>query len=825
MKKNSKKIILSLILIGLVSQPLRARAFWGIGDLVADPAAIAAEIEQVVADVTKISNLIQNTLKVFGLDVVIYKVSQQMSQKLLNKVLNKANGGASGDEPKLFIENFGQYFQDIANQQIGSFTNSLESSNNPFAQSIIVGISNQAKGLLDSGGKSPSLDSFSLDKMLPEGVSWQDAAQDITQAGSKGWDFYGSLSMPQNSPLGSSMIAQDELVKKINNAKKTAETELKSSGFKPDKFDGAIESVLTGKGMESFSNVNTDGKIKSPSETNLEQAKQSVNESFDRLRNADTFGKIIFNTITQMITGLIQKGFSSLKSDGGAVQKAYGGPKDVNSSAVATNWTSAPQQVVDLRSSLDVSIKKTQIEIDSLEKTMASVKKPVDDGVRYDSEYIHTRGTIVSLEACIPGPDTGFEQRLLDYVTKQTKDTRTRGGRDNDSGSLNTDAYTKITKEVDQALLESKSLMSNPFLNIPAAGTMKAIVSEYYQTANKFKGLINNLIEKRQVLTTLQTIQAEARSFGTSANNGKELILSDTQWDKLIPQDKEDLYTALTPEIITDFPEYLVEDYDIEKTTTSTESGIIKLRPIPKDDPVTPQNEYDDEMKKRIFDQQWNKWENIVDEKNKQALYARFISISRDISDSSSAQRAQTVAESAELQYEELKNALSDCISIRKHLLANPQATATDPDFIKTLKSSRIRTAYSGPSILTARDNNVDFDKLNESIVGNEPLQIMQLAKTASEVINQDEKDLLFCRLRLNELTYWAPKKLTGDPIGCGHYRPNLLIITNTSAPLPDPPGIITINYPAGGTSAKAVNPTWYRTNNAEILFSVMGKD
>lgn len=828
MKKTIiKKIILPVLLVGIVAQPLRTQAVWGMGDIVSDFGVIPQEVAQTIGQVTQIVDMVQNTLKTFGLDVVIYKVSQKMSQKLLNKVLNKANGGASGDDSKLFVENFGKYFEDISNQQIGAFTNSLQSSNNPFAQSIITGISDQVGGFTSSG-----LNAFSLDKALPDGIQWQDAARDISNAGSKGWDFYGSLAMPQNSPLGSSILAQDELAKKIQAAKQTAQTELSSSGFKPDKEKSGINSFLQNSGMESFGNVNTDGNIKTPSNTTEEQSKQSVNESFDRLRNADTFGKIIFNTITQMVTGLIQKGFSNLRSDGGGTQKAYGGPRDLNSILSSNqSWANAPQQVVDLRGELDTAIEKTRIEIKSMEETIDSIKKPITDGSTFNNGYITVAGTILSLEACIPGPDTGFEQRLTDYVTEQTKGTQNRGSDgDSEKGEKNSDAYIRVRSHVDQAMIESKNLVSNPFLNIPASTAMKSALSDYYKSAKQFRGLIDILIVKRQTLTNLQVIQAEAQALGTAANNGNELVLNDLQWNKLTQAQKNQLYTTLTPEIINDFPEYLVEESDVNALTVNNQ-GPVTLSPLPANDPNTPENERDIEMKKRIFDHQWNKWESIVADKDKQPLYARYIAMSRDISDSASAQRSQLMAESTQSQYDELLRVLSDCKAIRAHLAANPNASSNDPTFVETLQSSRIKAAYSGPSILNAVASGIDFNKLNERVVGSNSdaggLQVPQLAQNAAQVFEQDQDDSLFCRLMNDELFYWAPPKLTGKPIGCGQLRPKFLKIAASGSWTFTGNDLIGIHAPggdSGSTSAHDVKPSWYRTNNAEILFSVIGE-
>lgn len=834
MKKIITHTILCLVMGAAILLPIRSYAIFGLGDIVSDFGVIPEEVVQTIGQVEQIVNQVKSMLKEFGLDVVIYKVSQQMSQKLLNKVLNKANGGGDKADAKLFVENFGKYFQDISKQQLGAFTDQLSNSTSPFAQSISMGISNRAGG--DTDASKSLLESFSLGDTLPDSVKWQDAAKDISLAGSQGWDFYGSLALPQNTPMGVGIIAQDELAKKIESTKETAKTELTSSGFKPDKEKSGLGSMFQNNGQESFSNVNTDGDIKTPSKTNEDQSGQAVIETFDRLRNADSFGKIIFNTIQQMITGLVQKGFSSLNSDGGGKQKFYGGPRDVTKIINSSNgsWTNVPQQVVDLRNNLDTSIEKTSLEIKYLEQTVDSVKKPVSDSSSFSDGYNNVTGTILSLEVCIPGYDTGAHKRLLDYMQLQLKDTQERSGKDNNKGTKNSNAMTQVRQEVDQAIAESRALESNPFLNIPAAQAMKSILTDYYKNARKFRGLINTLVIKRQTLNNLQVLRSQAQLVGTTANNNVPLMLFDAQWnDPAMTQAKKTaLYNSLKSVIASSFPEYLVETADIKNVidVTSTQtSGTVTLKALATDDPTTPDiNERDEDMKKRIFNEQWNEWETKVANADKQKIYSRFIGLTQDISDSNTVQNAQILAESTADQYEELKQILDDCKNIRSHLIANPNASSNDPTFINTLKSERIRVAYPGPSILNAAANGIDFAKLNEKVVGdlNESygLQVPQLPKTATEVINQDIQSSLFCRLTNYELFYWAPKDLTGKPIGCGRGRPKFTKVAASPNYIFTGTDLIGISAPDGDSTsgaAEEVKPTWYHTNNAEILFLV----
>ncbi len=842
MKSHIKKIAAVFILAIVGTIPAPAYSVWGVGDIALDPIQDASGIAQTVLQIEQVINQVQMVLKAFGLDVVIYKVSQKLSQKLLTKVLNKANGGGDGAGSRLFVDNFGKYFEDIANQQIGIFTNNLSNSSSPFAQAITVGISDQVSGL-----SKTTIDSFSLGDVLPDGVKWQDAANDISTAGSKGWDFYGKLALPQNTPLGSSILAQDELAKSIKSAQNVAKTELTSTGFLPDKGKSGINEILSGVGGESFSNANPDGEIKTPAKTNEDQAGQSVTETFERLRNADTFGKILFNTIQQMIEGLVSQGFSKLSSDGGAAARPYGGPRDL---AVAMNsgasWASAPEQLVDLRNELASSIQKTELEIDYISKTIDKIRTPLNERVVLDLEY------------CVPGPDSRWEERLKEYQEASTKDTSERAAQDGDKGSNNAKALTIVRRQTQQAILEARALITNPFLNIPAATEMNSVLREYYRLAGRFKSFFDNVIVKRQVLTNLQTIRAEAAALGRSINDDKDLVLYTDVWKKKTQQEKNALYASITPDLKNYFPEYL----DPQNPT--------ELKPLPTAAP-----DADREMMNRVINHQWDKWEKLVADKDKQRLYAKYISMSRDISDSSSVERSRVTLDAAQTLNEELTNVLTDCYKIRGYV-TQPGANANDTAFINTLTSARIAQAFSGPSILNAAEYNTDFDALNERLVQEEAslpgingttwsgaygkrirdvkpsnkFQVPDLAKTPAEILLQDSKEDLFCRLTLYHLYYWAPSptgaSLTGEPIGCGPIKPdwvdNKTFLENLTSGILDTADIFVpgnllqlkkerYEIPAiladGGRAQgkKRVTANWYHTNNAEILFRVTGND
>ena len=822
MNKRLKKICVLLAVLAItIGVPLRSAKAAGLP--VIDIVQKILSGSELGTQIVNTANSTMQVLKTFGLDQLAYTTAQAISKKLVTKILNQVNGGASGNQNSLFIKNFGAYFNNLGTQQVSAYTKVLNASGNPFAKSISQGISNQVAALSNPNDTSQGLNSFSLSKVLPSGVTWQTASTNIGAAGNQGWDFYSQLALPQNTPLGSAMIAQDQLAKNITSSQNNAKTQLTSSGFTPT--------------------TDSNGNIKTPAGINSQLAGLATSETFTRLDNANTFGKLISASLQQLASNLIAKGLSKLDPDGGAAQNPYGDPYDVSTVVNSGgSWASVPDQIVDFRNDLDSSTEQTALEIQYLQETVDSVKKPVSDG------------TVLALEECVPGPDTGWESRLNDYVDQQTKATQGRANDTGDKGAKNTNALADIQSDVSQAISEEEILAGNPYLNIPGASAMQTTLSNFYQTAFTFQGLIDIIITKEQLLDSLQVLSSQVVAEGTQANNGTPLMLLDSQWNAMTQAQKDALYANLTPSIVANYPQYTTDAADVATlavtagpTTTlsplpsvltdgewnamtqaqkdalyasltsniyqdfpqydDTSSGTGELTPVSGDSDeetrvVQEQAlERDATMKQRIFDEQWNQWETLVPDAQKQDLYAQYVSLSRTISDPGTVESEKAAANAADAMISQLGDTLSDCQAIRAHLISTPNPVANDTAFISTLKSEAVRSTYAGPSILTASQNNIDFSTLNQRLVGGtgsgfgSQLQVSSLAADVKSVLQQDGDGELFCRLMTYEQVYWEPQDLTGYPISC----------SSPQVPIPG------LGEPSN----------WYHTNNGDILYSL----
>ncbi len=267
-------------------------------------------------------------------EAALYAASQQISRQLIAMTLNSINGGASGfDHPELFIRDFAQLTNDIANRETSVFTNALLNTNtNPFAKAAAVSLINS--------GVSTGLGAFNstIDKI--PGVDYRYASTDISTAGIRGWDFYSQLSMPQNTPIGTAMMARDTLAQNIQYAQRVKNQELSTSGYTagrkacdinytpPNPYAGMTDAQITaltetqkqqfeaqaGLANQEYALNCSNNAITKPKATVESLASQAVLAPFQKLDQNDKWFKLVFSTLTSLATGLIDIGISRIPS-------------------------------------------------------------------------------------------------------------------------------------------------------------------------------------------------------------------------------------------------------------------------------------------------------------------------------------------------------------------------------------------------------------------------------------------------------------------------------------------------------------------------------
>lgn len=268
-------------------------------------------------------------------EAALYAASQQLSRQLIAMTLNSINGGASGfDHPELFVRDFAQLANDVANRETTVYTNALLATNlNPFAKAAAVSLINSGTS---TGMKALN---STIDKI--PGVDYRYASTDISTAGIKGWDFYSQLSLPQNTPIGTAMIARDMLAQNIQYADRIRTQELSSSGYMPGRkacdtnytppnpyasmTQAQIEALTPAQKQQLDSQASlanqeyalncADTIITKPKATVEGLASQAVLAPFQKLDQNDKWFKMLVSTLSSLATGLIDIGLSRIPSN------------------------------------------------------------------------------------------------------------------------------------------------------------------------------------------------------------------------------------------------------------------------------------------------------------------------------------------------------------------------------------------------------------------------------------------------------------------------------------------------------------------------------
>ena len=219
-----KKIIAVTVLTTLI-MPYIADA-----QVVHDPAHTAVTTVNTAENTLSAAQNVMNILKEYGLDQVAYTLGQAIGQKLANKVINKAKGGASGDSSQdSYIKNYGEFFANVAAQDLDKYVSTLEISNNPYAEQLAKSLVHDAGTIAKSAASTGDpLGGFNLDRVV--GTNWKDFSKDASVGG---WDGILALSNPANTNIGSALIAQQALQDQIDTSKANEALKLTSTGIKP----------------------------------------------------------------------------------------------------------------------------------------------------------------------------------------------------------------------------------------------------------------------------------------------------------------------------------------------------------------------------------------------------------------------------------------------------------------------------------------------------------------------------------------------------------------------------------------------------------------
>ncbi|MBP9821259.1 MAG: hypothetical protein KBC98_00005 [Candidatus Pacebacteria bacterium] len=612
----------------------------GIGDWLTNLASTAEEVYQGL----------QPTL-----DKAAYVVGQATSQKLTTTITNSLNGSASGDEQDQFniIEDFGKHFEKVAFKEGQKYVSDITSSTkNPFASNIGSSLVSSFSSVNTS-----ALDNFSLGTVL--GVAGSATSSDVqnkmnefaSDANVGGYAGLFALGMPENTPIGSSIIAEEELAQKIATAKENAKTELTSSGYTPKKTckQGIGQTIIGfADTVVNTETVPGDCTIDSPSGFLNESGNLTVSSVFDRLSNVDSFGELLSSSLDQLAGSLISKGLSSINNNDAASESnvQYGGGYDVRTAE--QNATSYPNVIVDFSKELAPAITQTKLEIDALQETINRFKDKESLQIPHD------------LDTCTPGPDRGWANRFDKYFAKQTNKVVEKATKDEDATEEQA-ALDYLEPRYKRSLEEARGTIADQRLNIPGVSETQTTLEGYSQKAQRFQRILIQLTEKKSAMNSLLAIISKIKSDPVYI----ALVLTDEDWNRLDDGAKIALYQESINE---NDPNAFFVSNPIQVTTIM--DGSLE----------------DIAMKKNVFLYQWDKWERLSNEtdegkKVKRELFLKFNEARSDMSSEASVARAEAFLAGIREDQTNMKKLLGQCILVRRLFGVLPSTTTSNAFF------------------------------------------------------------------------------------------------------------------------------------------------
>lgn len=198
-----KKYVVGMMIVAILfsgvfaAQPKRAEAWWGIIDT-------SLDIPNWIQNAWTYVSTSKGWIKENVLDPLAWYAAKAMIRKITDGLVTWINSGFEGNP--VFIGNTGDFFGDLANQATGMFINKLG------AENLLCG-NFKPQILLSFAYKKPYMQKFKC--TLNDAIeNWDDFSRDFKAGGWKGWMSVSTQA--QNNPIGSYLMARDELSLRVS---------------------------------------------------------------------------------------------------------------------------------------------------------------------------------------------------------------------------------------------------------------------------------------------------------------------------------------------------------------------------------------------------------------------------------------------------------------------------------------------------------------------------------------------------------------------------------------------------------------------------------
>ena len=472
-----------------------------------------------------------------------------------------------------------------------------------------------------------------------------------------GWGAYLELLNPNNTELGVTSIIRSELDKETN--KKVDQTIANIQT--PLKFLDKTKCLEYKLNETTGEQVCVRETILTPGDQVAEKVNTAITKDEKQAQNADgLIASLLRSAVGKLTSGIVDRGLAEVSR--GVTSSFYNAGQDIfnngsidnqfgfNASGTGDGFgdNSTPNLNFNPGNSSYIGGPEDQlgygqggaqiiIDLESELETMITANK--QEREYFDSLRIirkENQETVIALDKCIPGPDSGWETRFRDIEILKAEDSD-----DND-----------ITQEIKNlAFAETREAVQDPKINIPGASILteniQSILSSTNQADSRNKQRIDALAKVQSSLNYIyDSILADFNIQKQSKN--QNLVLFSSQWDQLSPAQKESAYT------------YAITNQFGNLSSGETAASVIASN--------------QERAKTSVLKASWNIWTTETPRQKKSDLRYTYFVIQNDLSNEEMIARARAEANRVESEAVRAKQFLRDCLVFKLYALGmNPQ--------------------------------------------------------------------------------------------------------------------------------------------------------
>ena len=377
-------------------------------------------------------------------------IIKMLLQKITTDTIKWINGGMDGSP--LFVQDPGQYFKDIAEYEILGIANELNDPTlYPFGEAFIQAQANSFKSKFANNAR------YSLNEMIratnPESeFTAQTFSKDFSQGGWSAWDAL--TQNPANNPLGFSLMASNELAKRIENKTELAKGSLQQSGGylgvekckKPTDVTKQ-EDIDAQNGVSGSRHCTGGFYFVTPGQMVAAAATKTINYPDNNLLKSEDLNDAVAAILDALLgkfssSFMSEGGFAGLSGDGAPPEFTQGEDgtfvvndnntttfsdsnrtgQDYSSFVIASSSFLSQNPNFNIRTDLNQSlIDEQRIYQDKITEQNKELKSTIARNTENDptGKFTGNYGlipTIFQLDYCIPGPHPGFESDSRNFL-------------------------------------------------------------------------------------------------------------------------------------------------------------------------------------------------------------------------------------------------------------------------------------------------------------------------------------------------------------------------------------------------------------------------